>query len=96
MGEEITIPKAWVTKHALSGIVLILENVEVVPGSVGILRRRQGCSWEEYFDLGAWHTTEADAIAEVERMKEARITHLESELARTRALDPAKVVREAK
>jgi len=95
MTDETTIPKAWITKYALGGLVIVMKDAKA-DAVTGKMPPQKELDWDDTLYPDEWHETEADAIAAVERMKAGKISYLESELARTRALDPAKVVREAK
>jgi hypothetical protein len=91
------IKKVWITKYALTSGVIVAVNVShclsISPDGKMIA---ETSGWRLCYHRPDWHRTEADAIEQVELMMRSKISSLTKSLAKIKAIDPTKLVKEAK
>ena len=81
MDNDPILPKIWIPKYALTQGVLVATDVRhcvrVSDKMVEVPAGRGSTSFTAYFHKPHWHTTEAEALAQVQEMTDAEVKSLE-------------------
>ena len=81
--KKTSIPKVWITKHALTQGIYVLENVERCD-SIGMdmITYTNPYNHVIYFHNGDWYATEEEAKIRANKMVEKKVKSLKKQLAK--------------